>query len=155
MKPTCLSCHQNMEIVREGRVLDHITYDACENCGALWIKKEELAKLTLQSKTIGKPDFSGIMKEVEPNWWAENPNIKRMYELRHCLECKDTVLVKMHLMGESNLILDACPLCGGVWLDGGELDQMNDYLKWIDHGAKSSSFGKFLKHVKDQARLKK
>jgi len=48
-----------------------------------------------------------------------------------CPRCEGVALRKARFLDESNITLDRCDNCGGFWLDGGELDQINAELTRI------------------------
>jgi hypothetical protein len=45
-----------------------------------------------------------------------------------CPRCEDRKLQKVVFMKYSRILLDHCWQCGGFWLDGGELDLINQDL---------------------------
>ena len=56
-------------------------------------------------------------------------------------------MIKMHFMGEARILLDYCEKCGGIWVDGGELTKINQYIHWFDKKAQPSKFARFLHHA--------
>jgi hypothetical protein len=72
---------------------------------------------------------------------------RRIYEgLPTCEGCKALIEAKLQASGENrrrcpidaaemekeillNLVIDRCPACRGVWLDGGELEQMRGSIE--------------------------
>jgi len=47
---------------------------------------------------------------------------------RTCPRCDGVQLARVRFLGETDIILDHCRNCGGVWLDGGELNLIDKEL---------------------------
>lgn len=90
---------------------DQVSYDICEQCGALWLDAGELDKMAFQ---VGNGDIEYCSERP-----ADQPPDKS------CPRCKDTFLDKVVFLGYSDIILDRCKNCNGFWLSGGELDVIN------------------------------
>jgi Zn-finger nucleic acid-binding protein len=128
--------------VRESHFFSHLSYDVCSRCGGLWLDKGELDKIALQ--TPGSVEFCSVEKLHEEQ---ARHSRQPASSSPHCLRCPDQSLTKMHFMGEARILLDFCEKCQGVWVDGGELTKINQYIKWFDKNAKPSKFGRFLFHA--------
>ncbi len=136
----CLNCHQPLSTVQENHFLEHLTYEVCGQCGGLWLDKGGLDKLAVQ--TSGSVEFCSVTRlHEEPHKHHYSPFPP------FCLRCSAQRMTKMHFMGETRILLDFCEACGGIWVDGGELNKINQYIKWFDKKAKPSLFGRFLKNA--------
>ena len=142
----CLTCRQPLRTFNEEHLLNQVTYDFCENCGGVWLDKGELEKLTMQSDRM-QADLSSLMEEVHETWWDDSTNLRKAHPVRRCRRCSNRTMTKMHFMGDQKIILDYCQECGGLWLDGGEIRQVNEYLHWLDRYATPPPFGRFLQFV--------
>jgi len=114
----CLNCQEEMInylVQTKGR---EISYDLCEACGSLWLDKGELDKMAFQ--VAGSVEYSS----TEPAEDAEEG-------AKPCPRCKGLNLRKVRFLGHAETILDCCPRCGGIWLDGGKLDLINRELQQI------------------------
>lgn len=138
----CLNCHQRLLNVRESHFFSHLVYDVCDCCGGMWLDKGELDKIAAQ--TPGSVEFCSVESLHEKQRGAPSP-YNPFPPL--CLRCPETTMVKMHFMGESRILLDYCEKCGGIWVDGGELTKINQFIGWFDKKAKPSKFGRFLFHA--------
>ena len=129
----CLNCKtemMNQLIITKG---DRLAYDICEKCGSLWLDRGELNKMAFQVE--GDIEYCSA-KDTEG---ALGP-------IRRCPRCDNTVLHKVSFIEYSDIILDHCKNCGGFWLDGGELDRINETLNGI-MPVPGRGFSDFIKNV--------
>src|SRR5262249_5939874 len=94
-----------------------LSYDACEQCGSLWLDAGELDKLAF--KVDGSIEFCSQEED------ATRPPIRK------CPRCIKVDLAPVKFLGLTDINLDRCPNCGGFWLDGGELNLVNRELAKI------------------------
>lgn len=105
----CPACHQNLE----EEVLGRLKVDVCRGgCGGIWFDNFELQLADDPQEFAGQ-----VLLEVE-----RDPSIQTSQaERRNCPRC-DSIVMMRHFYSElRRVIIDTCPKCGGVWLDGGEL----------------------------------
>ena len=90
--------------------LDIIIIDYCPSCYGIWLDFGELEKLLnkkIERNQLFKDKLSGPVSQAEEN------NI-----IKNCPICSKALQKKKHYL--SNLYIDICRICGGVWLDSGE-----------------------------------
>jgi len=92
-----------------------LSYDVCEKCGSLWLDRGELDKMAF--KVAGSVEFCS----------EEEANIGEQTS-RNCPRCDDFQLSPVRFLGETDIILNHCRNCGGFWLDGGELNLIDQEL---------------------------
>lgn len=97
--------------------------DYCHCCLGLWFERDELR----QAKDE---------KDKELNWldidlWQEKKKFKISEGIKMCPSC----FVPLYQInyGDSQISLDLCNLCEGIWLDRGEFKKIMDYLKIKGH----------------------
>ncbi len=83
--------------------------DLCTNCKGIWFDRGELAAFASLSQDIP------ALREV----WHD----ARVTQCP-CPRCQ-TPLEELHYQSDSILLVDRCPLCGGIWLDEGELSSVS------------------------------
>ena len=114
----CLNCGTEMThndvITRENR----ICYDMCEKCGSLWLDKGELDKMAFQ--VDGSIEYCESEKDGLPE-----------AESKKCPRCDDSTLDKVKFLESDDVFLHYCRNCGGFWLDGGELNLIDQTLARI------------------------
>ena len=94
---------------------DRISYDMCEKCGSLWLDAGELDKMAF--KVVGSIEFCEEAKDPTP----EQQQLK-------CPRCKTFKLIKVKFLESDEIFLHHCKECGGFWLDGGELNLIDQEL---------------------------
>ncbi|MCF7845405.1 MAG: zf-TFIIB domain-containing protein [Candidatus Pacebacteria bacterium] len=111
----CPSCNQKLkEISFYGVKIDY-----CEQCKGIWFEKEEL-------------DRAKDLKQETINWldvdlWDKTERFKMSKKERQCPECKLSLYEVNY--DDSEIKVDVCSICEGVWLDKGEFNKVMDYLK--------------------------
>ncbi len=117
----CPSCSNSLIRVKlqEGFV------DICPNCEGMWFEKDKFANFVRQLSES---------REIP----AEKTKlfVRRDVQLLHkvgekdksCPNCRKK-LRKFNYSYDSNVILDKCPDCGGIWADKGEVEQVASYVK--------------------------
>jgi Zn-finger nucleic acid-binding protein len=114
----CLSCGREMVNYTVLTERKRLSYDMCEACGSLWLDQGELDKMAFQVE--GSIEFCS-QEEVEGRAATGRP----------CPRCDGVGLERVRFLGQSDILLERCPNCGGFWLDGGELDLVNRELERI------------------------
>jgi len=114
----CLNCGTEMTNNQVITKKNHISYDMCEKCGSLWLDAGELDKMAFQVQ--GSIEYCEQEKDKEP----EQKPLK-------CPRCDDSVLDKVKFLESDDIFLHLCRNCGGFWLDGGELNLIDNTLARI------------------------
>jgi membrane associated rhomboid family serine protease/Zn-finger nucleic acid-binding protein len=99
--------------------------DICTNCRGIWFDSGEFV------------DFVRTLAQSQDISAQETKLFKRRdVRALHTVEEKDkccpkcnTRLHKFNYAYDSNVFLDRCPLCGGIWTDAGEVREIAGYLK--------------------------
>ncbi|HEX4631458.1 MAG TPA: zf-TFIIB domain-containing protein [Chthoniobacterales bacterium] len=113
----CLNCNAEMVNYDVTTKDAELSYDVCERCGSLWLDAGELDKMAFQVQ--GSIEFC-----------SEDPD-QSARPSRNCPRCDDCQLVPVRFLGASDIVLDHCRNCGGFWLDGGELNLVDQELTKI------------------------
>lgn len=100
-------------ITRAGEV----AYDVCDKCGSLWLDRGELDKMAFQ--VSGSIEFCSEEEDKTPESKSKT-----------CPRC-DVTLAKVRFLGDTDIVLHHCKSCGGFWLDGGELNLIDNELAKI------------------------
>jgi len=129
----CLNCRSEMTNNQVMTKKDRISYDMCEKCGSLWLDAGELDKMAFQVQ--GSIEYCEQLKDKEPE-----------KQIRKCPRCDDFVLDKVRFLESDEIYLHYCRNCGGFWLDGGELNLIdNDLAKIMP--VKGKGFSDFVNDV--------
>jgi Zn-finger nucleic acid-binding protein len=114
----CLNCNSEMVNYDVTTKKTELSYDICEKCGSLWLDAGELDKMAFQ--VTGSIEFCSEEKDETPEKQAKN-----------CPRCDGVALSRVRFLGETDIILHHCTNCGGFWLDGGELNLIDNELAKI------------------------
>jgi Zn-finger nucleic acid-binding protein len=82
--------------------------DYCDRCGGLWFDERELSRLLATA-----PD------ELQRLRSKESTTVSRTAAARCPRDA--TALVRVLSASDRRVVVDRCPQCRGIWLDGGEL----------------------------------
>lgn len=100
--------------------LDNIQVDICEKCGGIWFDKDELGQAT----KVTQEEIQKLESLLE-----NTQQIEKFEDVElNCPTC-DLPMMKYRYMYTSNIYIDSCEKCGGIWIDKGELIQIINYLE--------------------------
>ncbi len=85
-----------------------------EGCGGIWFDWPELSKFD-QAQDAGSEPLT-----IERNE-SQIVNQSRRY---NCPCCSDIVMARHFINVQEDVLVDECPSCGGLWLNGDELDEI-------------------------------
>jgi Zn-finger nucleic acid-binding protein len=94
--------------------LDHVVFEECPQCGGIWIKQEDLRK----AKDMTDPDLGWMDFEI----WREEERFQPQLSTLNCPN--DNIPMVSIKYGETDVQIDYCPQCQGLWLDQGELEKI-------------------------------
>ena len=111
--PQSLSC-PNCGVSMSTQPFGSVQVDACSACKGLWFDTGELERLDHRHKGAG-PALAAALA-VEP---AEVPEDRELA----CPKCAEPLEVELHALA-TEIELDVCPACEGVFLDAGEFARL-------------------------------
>lgn len=89
-------------------------FDRCNLCSGMWLDHGELARIS-----GSKEDFPGSLKSLD--------GVKTSLP---CPKCSPVAhLYEVSFSPESEIIVDVCENCKGLWLDFKELQQVQEILR--------------------------
>lgn len=120
-----------MNCPKDGAALKTTVYesevevDQCGDCGGMWLDEGELERVQESSEH----DYSEELKEMPPY-------TVRAYEMARqqaapdlkCPKCGEEMLKKEYGYA-SQIIIDTCLSCRGVWLDRGEIEALEVFFE--------------------------
>lgn len=111
----CIKCDGTLQLIREGDV----EVDQCDTCYGIWFDSGELAKI------LGKKRVESLRTRAASTLPPQNlPNADE--RRAKCPRCKgEGKLVRIASL-DADFHIDTCAVCGGEWLDGGELSTLRN-----------------------------
>lgn len=84
-----------------------INLDSCPNCDGVWLQKGELARL------------HGLKHDLLPGPGGQDPRGPVP-----CPACPESTMETRYFSHASQVLIDYCPRCEGIWLDQAELTRI-------------------------------
>ena len=112
----------------------------CPGCEGLWVQRQRLGVVLdgymrrLAERQDGKLERR---KRINPR---EVETVRRI-----CPEC-GRAMAKLNYAYNSNVIVDQCDTCHGIWLDKGEVEKLAEFFKYC---GLPESFRKQLAEIKE------
>lgn len=107
----CPACDALLETLK----VDGLAVDVCRiGCGGVWFDNFELRRVDAQDEKLGAA-LAAL---------AFNPGAIELHKKRPCPKCAGLTMLQHKFSREKPVLVDECPGCGGIWLDGGELAQL-------------------------------
>ena len=109
--------------------LQGLAVEVCRSgCGGIWFDNFELSRVDEAHEELG-----AALAEME-----FNPDTVVLREKRPCPKCAGITMLQHKFSREKPVVVDECPSCGGVWLDGGELSQIRTPTETREDRAKAT-----------------
>lgn len=119
---TCpIDQHRMVKKVYEGTTI----IDICTKCNGVWLDKGELEKI----EEVRMNDYSEELKRI-PDYLEQNAELLRQQdrEAINCPVCGESMVAKEYGYC-SQIMIDVCPNCQGIWLDSGELQELEIFFE--------------------------
>jgi uncharacterized protein len=120
-----------MRCPKDGTTLGRRVYEAnieineCPQCSGIWLDRNELEQI---QNTVEK-DHS-VKAELTFNKGAKAFHVQNQLDENRlgCPNCKELMFKKEHGF-TSQVVVDLCPFCKGLWLDAGELQELEIFFE--------------------------
>ena len=96
-----------------------VEIDYCSQCLGLWFEKDELRQ--------AKDEKDKDLKWLDIDLWQDMTKFKISQIQKYCPVCSTPLYSVKY--NDSQIEVDVCNLCQGIWLDRGEFKKIVDYLK--------------------------
>lgn len=120
---TCPRCHGPLTAAD----FDGVALETCEGCRGQWLGPRQLRDLISSRDREPQPEAAGALRRSPVRGVA----LARVREDLPCPNCGQ-VMEPFNYGGDTGIILDKCRQCGGLWLDGGELDKVQEAVEASD-----------------------
>jgi len=91
--------------------VEDVTVDRCASCDGIWCDAQELNQLLAEDARQVASLGRGSGKEVADGKKGQCPR-------------DGAELMRVYSAIERTVVIDACPDCRGIWLDGGEFQKL-------------------------------
>ena len=120
---TCPRCKTGLVAVD----YEGVAVDACARCGGEWLDAGELKQI------VDAREREWAAQDLEAMKKATIKGVP-LYQVREKLPCPvcGQAMETFNYGGDSGIVLDRCRACGGVWLDGGELEKVQVLVEASD-----------------------
>jgi len=108
----CPKCANSLEPTN----LESIPVDQCPSCRGIWFDEKELQSVLTKSHDFGR------------KLGREQPNPRLNQKPGRCPRDQSRML-RAFSSTDERVVLDMCPDCHGLWLDGGELHRLIKAIK--------------------------
>lgn len=118
----CPACHNTP---LKSLAYENQEIDVCRRCQGVWFDKNELLLIVNRLLSKDKIDPQTIKEAYRDKLTSLE---KQKAIKRHCPKCQ----IEMDLQNysyDSNIIIDKCLSCGGIWTDAGEMRAVAKYIK--------------------------
>lgn len=111
----CFSCDKNLERA----IFYNVEVNYCPECLGIWFEEDELR--------LAKDAKDEDLKWLDIDLWKDKRKFKISKQGRLCPPCRLPLYEVEY--GDSDIKVDICNVCKGIWLDRGEFKQIISYLK--------------------------
>ena len=113
----CPNCARELAATpREG-----IEIDECSECGGTWFQREELRR--------AKDSTDEDLRWLDFDPFTDGDSFAVRSGERACPECSGPMETRTYM--SSGVVIDACALDHGVWLDSGEFEKIVEHLQTL------------------------
>ncbi len=116
-----------------------LNVDECDNCKGIWFEKDELR----QAKDIKDPDLNWMDFEI----WKHEDKFKAKTKELPCPQCNQSLMAIDY--NNSDVEIDYCPECKGIWLDKDEFEKI---INALTNELLSKSFSGYIKASLEEAK---
>jgi Zn-finger nucleic acid-binding protein len=101
--------------------------ESCPSCQGQWLGAAELKHIVATREKTWRPADLAAVGAAPPL----GVSVREMTERLACPVCARP-MEPFNYAGDSGILLDKCGGCGGIWLDGGELEQVQMVVEAAD-----------------------
>jgi uncharacterized protein len=139
----CPVCNKDLRTI----TYENLKVDVCPTCGGIWFDRGEL--MAVVNGLLSRDRITAeTVEEAYGKKAVPSKNIDKFK--RFCPKCKEELEV-FNFCYDSNVFLDRCPICSGIWVDRGELKAVAKHMKG---NPEIDEFGEMLvSELKEPSRL--
>jgi Zn-finger nucleic acid-binding protein len=131
----CPKNHQALESVNVGGV----RIDRCPQCEGMWFDKDEL-------RVLKNKEANGDYQWINLDLWKDVDKFRARRQQRYSCPKDGTPMTTVHY-GDSNVAVDVCTTCRGIWLDK---EEYRELIRYLEEKVDGSTTGDYLKDVRQE-----
>ena len=121
----CPSCPEKLSVM----TYEGVDIQTCDGCGGEFIGSAQIAHIVRTREERFPIAMQAQLAERKPSFGIPAGETHRTLD---CPSCCTTMSV-INYYGDTGVFVDRCESCGGLWLDGGELEKVQILLeRWAD-----------------------
>jgi Zn-finger nucleic acid-binding protein len=126
-----------------------MSIQTCEGCGGEFVDAAALAAIIEKREARFDPEQVEALEDCRPVFGVPDEESGRTLSCPAC----DNTMKTLNYATDTGVFVDRCPVCGGVWLDSSELEQIQCLLeRWQDEApGQISSIADDLAAAREQA----
>ncbi|MBN1384406.1 MAG: zf-TFIIB domain-containing protein [Elusimicrobia bacterium] len=122
-----MNCPKCKKVLSDG-ILGDVVYQKCNGCGGFWFDKGDLKQIK-KEKDWFKIDT--VVEKAKPKITRGKLKCPRCVETLHTIEYSHPL--RRIEAGETDIKVNVCSKCEGLWLDSGELQAIHKANEtWIE-----------------------
>ncbi|MDX9999874.1 MAG: zf-TFIIB domain-containing protein [Polyangia bacterium] len=122
-----LRCPRDKAVLVETPYEAGVEVDECSVCQGRWLDRGELERI---QETVERDYRKALDERPELSNLAYDVSREMSEERLHCPACGEE-MARMEYARVSQVVVDVCPECRGVWLDKGELERLEMFFERI------------------------
>lgn len=119
-----MRCPVDGNELRSGYYEADIEVDQCSECDGIWLEKGELESI----QEIALRDYRSELAQMPEDTVKAYQAARQKREALKCPSCDSEMAEREHGYC-SQIYIDVCPGCQGVWLDKGELQALEIFFE--------------------------
>lgn len=120
-----MKCPLDYTELQPKRYEDNIKVDVCPNCGGMWLDKGELEVI---QETRERDYSEELARMPDLGYKAYELAQQKIGRRLQCPHCNNEMEAREYARC-SQVMIDVCPHCHGIWLDKGEIEDLEIFFE--------------------------
>jgi Zn-finger nucleic acid-binding protein len=107
-----------------------IKVDQCESCNGMWLHDWELKAIQANKGNNYEEEIKLLADVVNQSYLQAIDKTRPLIDCPKCADDNNTVQMERREHGYcSQIMIDVCPECNGIWLDKGEINALEIFFE--------------------------
>lgn len=142
----CPSCKSSLRTIQ----YEGIQIETCDACHGEWLDADELKHIVQVRQTrFDEQERRAVAAAVK----ITGVDVEQADRDLVCPKCRERTNA-VNYGGDTGIVIDKCPGCGGIWLDGGEMEKIQKIVEGWKDGLPEDlkRYGARLRQVADEVK---